>query len=88
MAQLDDAIDSVTAAGLAPVTIVLSYRDHWSLSYHDLGGPGVGYPRPSVCHTFVPSYRNLPIICPGLGHHEPPIIGVSPQDASAEDNEK
>lgn len=75
-ADLDARIAAVEQAGLTPVTIILSYEDHWRLSHHDLGGPDVGYPRVGTYDMFAQHYRDLPIICPGLGHHEPPIIGV------------
>lgn len=75
---LDAQIAAVERAGLVPVSITLSYEDHWRLSYHDLGGPGVGYPRPGVYSTFAPAYRGLRIISPGLAYDEPPSIGVRP----------
>jgi hypothetical protein len=79
MAQLDAQIAAVEQAGLAPTCVVLSYTDHWRLSYHDLGGPDVGYPRPRFPYQlFVERYQGLPIICPGLAYDAPPVIGVRP----------
>jgi len=75
--ELDAQLARIEATGLTPTTIILSYEDHWRLSYHDLGGPDVGYPRPRFPYQlFVERYQGLPIICPGLGHHEPPTVGV------------
>lgn len=76
MAQLDAQIVRVRAAGLTPVSVVLSYEDLWRFSYHDLGGPGVGYPRAHPYYSFVPRYRGLEVICPGLAYDGPPTIGV------------
>lgn len=74
--QLDAQIAAARAAGLIPTTLILSYADHWRLSWHDLGGPGAGYERAGVYSTFAPSYRGLPIICPGLAYDAPPAVGV------------
>jgi hypothetical protein len=76
MKQLDALIDRLVAEGWVPTVIVLSYRDHWYLSYQDLGGPGVGYPRPAPYYTFATSYREIPIIHTGLSYHAPPSVGV------------
>ena len=78
-ADLDAQIAAVERAGLTPVNIVLSYEDHWRLSYHDLGGPDGGhYTRPGAYATLAPAYRGLPIVSPGLAYDEAPVIGVHP----------
>lgn len=73
--QLDDQIATAEQAGLHPALIVLSYADHRTLSY-EMGGPDVGYARPSPYYQFVAEYRNLPIIRPGIAYDRPPTVGV------------
>jgi hypothetical protein len=74
-ADLDARIASVRQAGLTPVMLVLSYTDHWKLSY-ELGGPDVGYVRPGAYFTLAPSYRGLEIVRPSVSHDAAPVIGV------------
>lgn len=74
-AHIDAEIERLTALGLTPTTVVIGYTDHWRLSYHDLGGPDVGYPRPGPYENFVREYRGLEIIRPGIGDR-PLVVGV------------
>lgn len=74
--RIDAEIERLEGLGLEPTTVVLGYMDHWSLSYRDLGGPDVGYPRPkSPYQLFVEDYRGLDVVCTGVGDR-PLVVGV------------
>lgn len=71
--RLNTLIDAALTSGLTPVSVILNYNDHRMLSA-ELDGL---YTQASPYYQFVPRYRGLSIIRPGLAYDGAPAVGVT-----------